>query len=161
MPGDDWKPESEVYLVGLYHVLDDDRRRVYLTPDLGSYAEFNVNDFLRYEQIAPESSPIPGVEMTRVFLRRGAPITWVYSHRETTADQMDLDVHSDLAHDVAKTPYHTISRLSTCCAGHMDHDYPSPPSTRLCTHTIYGYGPPAPLPHSTVPCWYTVTTHTI
>jgi hypothetical protein len=150
-----------VTLIGMYKKLGGTRRRVYLTADQSSYADFDVSDYRGFEDVPADSSPIPGVATTRVTLRRGAPVDFTYAQRSsvTAHNQVDLDVRSALGQGTAQGQYgpdHTIF-TSLLCPFTVGTYAVSP--SRLCTHTIYGYGPPPPL--STVPCWYTIPTHTI
>ncbi len=115
-----------VTLVGLYEKASATRRRVYLTRDLESYAEFDAADFLGYEDVPAESSPIPGVAATRVSLKRGAPVDFVYRHRSSVAahDQFDLDVRAGVAPH--GEPVYGPDRTMT---------------TNICKRTMYGYDP--------------------
>lgn len=151
-----------VTLTGMYKKLKGTRRRVYLTADRSSYAEFDASDYRGFDDVPADSSPIPDVKTTRIKLRRGAAVNFTYPQRSsvTAHSQDDLDVRSALAQGTAQGQYgqdHTIF-TSLLCPFTLG-TYAVSPSTRLCTHTIYVYGPPPPL--STVPCHYTIPTHTI
>src|ERR1700759_5080825 len=92
-------PAGTVTLTGLFKNVDGTRHRVYLTRDLGSYAEYNADDYLGSEDVPAENSPIPGVDATRVTLKRGAQVSFVHSVRTSvTADnQSDVDLQTGAA----------------------------------------------------------------
>ena len=79
--------------VGLWGTSDRDGfRRLYLTRDLTSYAEFHLEDVLGTVDIPPERSPFLDEQATRVELRSDAEIELTESHRVGDIDEFDLDV---------------------------------------------------------------------
>ncbi|HTU95246.1 MAG TPA: hypothetical protein VMF14_05345 [Solirubrobacteraceae bacterium] len=157
----DTDPARTVTLTGLFENAGAGRHRVYLTRDLGSYAEYNADDFISHEKVAAADSPIPGVTANRVTLKRGAQVSFVHSARTSvTADnQSDLDVQTGLVQDADReVPGYTISILKTC--------RPRTPATLytihwslLCPPMPPGYGPPPP--PSTGHCAYNPFKYTI
>lgn len=139
-----------VTLVGLYEKVSTTRRRVYLTRDLASYAEFNASDFVDYEDVPAQSSPIPGVDATRVTLKRGAPIDFVYSHRTSVAahNQTDIDVRCGLAPGGPPVygPDRTMITTTKVC-----HDYMVNSTQPCLDSTMY----------TSLTCWFPTTLRTI
>jgi hypothetical protein len=80
-------------LVGLAG--DGDRtgyQRVYLTTKLDYYAEFLIEDVVYSETIPADQSPFPGLEATRVSVRRDATINYTWARSPQPVDEFDLDV---------------------------------------------------------------------
>jgi hypothetical protein len=152
-------PAATVTLTGLFKNVGGTRHRVYLTRDLASYAEYNAADYVGSEDVSAENSPIPGVDATRVTLKRGAQVAFVHSERTSvTADnQSDLDVRTGLAMGTdpeSYIPAHTIIKTTKACTTRI---FFYDAAHGVC-YPLYG-GTITPV--STVPCHYTVTTHTI
>jgi hypothetical protein len=79
-------------LVGLPGDSDrPDHQRLYLTTALDYYAEFLVADIVHSEDVAADQSPFPGVEATRVEVKRDATIQYTWSHDPQAVDHFDLD----------------------------------------------------------------------
>jgi hypothetical protein len=118
--GPDDRP-TYVYLVGLFSgVSEGNKWRLYLSPRLDCYAEFEDGDVVESKQIQA-NSPAPGFEATHVKLRRGAKIDFVYSRRETVTadDQFDLDERMEASKQFAPNkagygdPFRTMTTLTT------------------------------------------------
>jgi hypothetical protein len=94
--GDDGRP-NYVYLVGLFGGASDTegntRWRLYLSPRLDSYAEFDAADVVGEPTQVQANSLVPGFDATHVRLKRGAKVDFHYSRHETVTahDQFDLD----------------------------------------------------------------------
>jgi hypothetical protein len=74
---------------------DSDRpgyQRLYLTTKLDYYAEFLVQDIVCSEEVAVDQSPFPGLEATRVSVRRDVTINYVWARSPQPVDEFDLDV---------------------------------------------------------------------
>ena len=80
-------------LAGLWGNSDrEGLRRLYLTRDLGIYAEFRLDDVLGTDEIPPERSPFLGEQATSVELRHGADVEITHVRRVGEVDEFDLDV---------------------------------------------------------------------
>jgi len=74
---------------------DSDRdgyQRLYLTARLDYYAEFLVNDIVYSEAVPADQSPFPGLEATRVGIRRDATISYTWVRSPRPVDEFDLDI---------------------------------------------------------------------
>ena len=67
------------------------RRRLYFTRDLDYYAEFRTEDVLETARLAPDVSPFPGEEATRVVLRRDAAVEYTQVRTARPLDVYDVD----------------------------------------------------------------------
>jgi len=67
-------------------------KRLYLTRELNSYAEFRQDDVVFSEPIAPEQPPFVGLDATRVGIRRDAAIEYTRVRAARPVDEFDLDV---------------------------------------------------------------------
>ena len=91
-------PKPTVTVTGLFANSDDDeKKRVYLSPQFDYYADFLVSDVLYYEAVPPDYSPISGYAVTRFTLKRGSQITFTYVRTQSLIadDQFDIDIHLD------------------------------------------------------------------
>ena len=68
------------------------RRRLYFNTRLDYYVEFEIADVIAVEDVPPEQPPFPGLDATRVALRRGARVDYVYSRVAGEANEFDLDI---------------------------------------------------------------------
>ncbi len=92
-PEPDAVPPVDTTLSGLLGDSDrPGRRRLYLTTRLDYYVEFSSDDVIAVEDVAPNEPPFPGLDATRVSLRRDARIDYVSSRLAGAADEFDLDV---------------------------------------------------------------------
>ena len=85
--------QSALTLDGL--VGDSDRpgrKRLYLTKALDYYAEFAVDDVVHSQTVPAEQSPLEGLEVTRLEIRRDAPVEFTRVQAARPADEFDLDV---------------------------------------------------------------------
>jgi hypothetical protein len=88
-------PKPTVTVTGLFANSDDDeKKRVYLSPQFDYYADFLVSDVLYYETVPPDYSPISGYAVTRFTLKRGSQITFTYVRTQSLIadDQFDIDI---------------------------------------------------------------------
>jgi hypothetical protein len=86
-------PQPAITLSGL--IGDSDRagcRRLYFTRELDYYAEFRNEDVVDTSPIPPEQAPLPGLEATRVTLKRDATIDYTRTRTAAAADEFDIDV---------------------------------------------------------------------
>jgi len=67
-------------------------RRLYFTRDLDFYAEFRTEDVMSVEPVAVADQPMPGLEASRVSLRRDAAVDFTRSRTPRPVDEFDLDV---------------------------------------------------------------------
>ena len=92
-------------LVGLAG--DSDRtgyQRLYLTTKLDYYAEFMVEDIVYSQTIPADQSPFPGLEATRVSVRRDATINYTWARSPQPVDEFDLDVRLGAAAAATASP---------------------------------------------------------
>lgn len=86
---------------------DSDRsgyQRLYLTRRLDYYAEFLVRDIVHTEAVPADQSPFPGLEATRVSVRRDATINYTWARSPQPVDEFDLDVRLGAAGPAAALP---------------------------------------------------------
>ncbi len=83
--------EELIYLVGLFDEKDASGRwRLYLSPRLDCYAEFDDRD-VRGHRPVTGGGVVPGFDSTCVVLRRGAKVKFTWSETLDADDQFDLD----------------------------------------------------------------------
>jgi hypothetical protein len=126
-------------LVGL--VGDSDRtgyQRLYLTTKLDYYAEFSVQDVVFSETVPADKSPFPGLEATRVSVRRDATINYTWASSLQPVDEFDLDVRLGAAVAAGRSPEGGTILCHTyalCLTGytlcHQQTCYPCVPETHI------------------------------
>jgi hypothetical protein len=85
-------PEASLDLTGLLGDSDrEGRRRLYFNTRLDYYAEFYESDVVAVETVPADQAPFPGLDATRVSLRRDARVDYVHSQVGVT-DPFELDV---------------------------------------------------------------------
>jgi hypothetical protein len=102
---------------------DSDRagyRRLYFTRDLDYYAEFRTDDVLELTRVAPEVSPFPGDEASRVVLRRDATVEYTQVRAARALDVYDVDLryrnqYGGLNGGAAPTWHSTVCTRDTFC----------------------------------------------
>jgi hypothetical protein len=109
---------------------DSDRpgfRRLYLTRDLDSYAEFRTEDVLHVATIPADAEPFVGDEATRLTLRREAVIDYARTRSGRPVDEFELNLRlADLKVKLPDTtdlaPTATLQRtcIPTCVGGTCD-----------------------------------------
>jgi hypothetical protein len=67
-------------------------QRLYLTPKLNYYAEFQISDMVHTETVPADQSPISGQEATKVTIERDATIHYIWVSTAQSIDEFDLDV---------------------------------------------------------------------
>ena len=86
-------PEPVRVLAGLLG--DSDRegyRRLYFSRQLDSYAEFRIEDVVDRELIPANQAPFPGLDASRVSIRRDAPVWYTRVRTPRPVDEFDLDI---------------------------------------------------------------------
>lgn len=109
---------------------DSDRaghQRLYLTARLDYYAEFLVEDIVYSETVPPAQAPLPGLEATRVGIRRDATISYTWVRSPRPVDEFDLDVRLGRARaagfiDLAGASLLCGSRACVALVGEFDLD---------------------------------------
>lgn len=111
----DGRPEF-VHIVGLFAGEQNGRWRLYLSPRLDCWAEFNASDVVEYRQVACDAL-VPGYESTCVVLKRSADIRFTWSETVEADDQLDLDVHMSAGRSQPPhiIPFRTMRPLSSTC----------------------------------------------
>jgi hypothetical protein len=87
-------PGSSVHLVGLFGGKTNNRWRLYLSPRLDCYAEFDESDV---QDHMPVQAGV-GTDATRVVLNRGAQVTFTWSETVAAEDQFNLDARVQAGH---------------------------------------------------------------
>jgi hypothetical protein len=98
---------------------DSDRagyQRLYLTAQLDYYAEFLTADIVYSDDVPADQSPFPGLEATRVGVRRDAAISYTWVRSPRPVDEFDLDVRLGGAKPAAAAllPVPTNTCLNGC-----------------------------------------------
>jgi hypothetical protein len=86
-------PQRVIVLSGLLG--NSDRpgyQRLYFNRELDYYAEFKGEDVLHTERIPADEAPLPGLEATRVTIRRDATVDYTRTKRAQPLDEFDLDL---------------------------------------------------------------------
>ncbi len=97
---------------------DSDRpgyQRLYLTAKLDYYAEFLIQDIVSSEALPADKSPFPGLEATRVSVRRDATIHYTRVRSPQPVDEFDLDVRLGTAGVAAPSPAFVTNTCGDRC----------------------------------------------
>ena len=66
--------------------------RLYFTREFDSYAEFRAEDVVYREPVPPDQPPFPGLDASRVGIRRDAPVWYTQVRTPRPVDEFDLDI---------------------------------------------------------------------
>ena len=88
-------------------------QRLYLSPKLDYYAEFQKSDMVHTETVTADQSPIAGHEATRVTITRDATIHYIWASTPQPLDEFDLDVRLGTP-GAASAAIGIPTRVATC-----------------------------------------------
>lgn len=92
-PDPETAPEPTLTISGLLGDSDrPGRRRLYFNTRLDYYVEFQIADVIAVEDVPPDRPPFPGLDATRVVVRRDARLDYVYSRVAGVLNEFDLDI---------------------------------------------------------------------
>ena len=89
-------------------------QRLYLTTKLDYYAEFLTSAIVNTEVVAPDQSPFPGHEATRVSIAREATIQYIRERSPQPVDEFDLDIRLAAPSAAQAHPARFISPVNGC-----------------------------------------------
>jgi hypothetical protein len=113
-------PERVVVFDGLLGDSDrPDRRRIYFSRELDSYAEVRTDDIVDASPIPEDQPPFVGLEATRLMVRRDAVIEYTQVSTGQEADEFDLDLRvasgpAAERQDTWRTECYPITRCGDC-----------------------------------------------
>jgi hypothetical protein len=88
--------------------------RLYFSRSLTYYAEFRKEDIVFTETVSTEQSPLAGLEVTRVGIRRDAVIEYTRTTRAKPSDEFDLDIQLAPGPPTQRQPLNETNTCGTC-----------------------------------------------